>query len=203
MLGGLYEDLPPPSSSNSQTTSTQNISENSQKNAELKKPTVISEWSVGAKIVPPSLRRLDVEQPPVPIPILKPRSVHLKPPQKKKPPKKKHTPTSVSMNHSQVSSGSEPSLQTSSSTSEDISSEVDDQYDPIKPNDYEIFLEKRTEMHRREKEQERERELDLLEALKPKKPEFQPPSSYFVDVSNEETAKQDPPDEDIDWDCIE
>jgi splicing factor 45 len=193
MLGGLYEDLPPPSSAGGKEGS------DDKNPVEPKKLTVISEISAPAKLVPPALRNKQTA-PPAPAPLppgnLKPRAVVKKPAahtQQKKPPKKKPPPMTkpapVQSQELLPPIHSEPSLQEA----------VEDQYDPARPNDYEKYLDERKEEKRREIEALREKELELLESLKPKIAEFQPPSSYFNDDVQPEQPPQPPQKTTLKW----
>jgi splicing factor 45 len=132
MLGGLYGDLPPPSS------------------AEEEKPSNATVWSSSAKMAPPTLRKsLSVFAPPQTIlkSQTKPKTATLAPAQPK------IAISSVGPAHS-VSVVPEDVAQTALVG---VTSTVMEEYDPGRPNDYEEY---RREKKRKAMEAEMRRELE-------------------------------------------
>lgn len=179
MLGGLYGDLPPPSTSADEEKSTSN-----------------SVWSSSAKMAPPTLRKPSSTLAP-PQTILK--SQHSQGKSKSPILLQNKTPTTTTSslfpNHGTKSPSFQPALM-------GVTSTVIEEYDPARPNDYEDYrrekkrrvleAEMKRELERRrqeEEEREREREQREREAAEREEKDHQSRSSS-LNISGEEAWKR-------------
>ncbi|XP_042414010.1 DNA-damage-repair/toleration protein DRT111, chloroplastic-like [Zingiber officinale] len=132
MLGGLYGDLPPPSTADEERSSSSSV------------------WSSSAKMAPPTLRKQSI--------ILQPQSVlknqqsHIKA-KSSLTPQVKELGASAPLNLSE-NGGKAPSFQPALVG---VTSTVLEEYDPARPNDYEDY---RREKKRKTAEEEMKRELE-------------------------------------------
>lgn len=179
MLGGLYGDLPPPSS-------TPSTDEERSSN---------SVWSSSAKMAPPTLRKPSSTFAP-PQTILKNQQSQAK----SKTPILPQTKTLSAAPASLPDNGTKsPSFQPALVG---VTSTVIEEYDPARPNDYEDYrrekkkqaleAEKKRElerMRREEEEREREREQRLREAAEREEKDYQARSSS-LNISGEEAWKR-------------
>ncbi|KAI4368062.1 hypothetical protein MLD38_016668 [Melastoma candidum] len=137
MLGGLYGDLPPPSSDepkNSSSTATASSTS-----------TATSVWSTAAKFAPPTLRKPSSVS--APQTLLKPKSIPPKPSPAPAPapvlPRPPSPDAAVAPPANLVA----------------VTSTIVDEYDPARPNDYEDY---RRERRRKAAEAERLKEIERL-----------------------------------------
>lgn len=128
MLGGLYGDLPPPSS------------------AEEERSTNSTVWSSSAKMAPPALRKPSVFAPP-------PSVLRSQQSQKPKPAAPKPAPAPAARDDGGARSRSLPEQPALVA----VTSNVVEEYDPVRPNDYEEY---RREKRRRAAEAEMKREVE-------------------------------------------
>ncbi|KAK1425614.1 hypothetical protein QVD17_20968 [Tagetes erecta] len=173
MLGGLYGDLPPPSSSDEDP------------HTKTPKPSSSNVWSSSVKMAPPTLRK----------PSSSSSSSHIPPPktlikpQQIKPRSLSSTPLHIS-NQTPVKSNQEPLLNQPALVG--VTSSVIEEYDPARPNDYEEYKRERkkkaaeAEMkreidRRRKEEEEREKERELVKEKEREK---------SLNVSGEEAWKR-------------
>ncbi|KAK1425611.1 hypothetical protein QVD17_20965 [Tagetes erecta] len=173
MLGGLYGDLPPPSSSDEDP------------HTKTPKPSSSNVWSSSVKMAPPTLRK----------PSSSSSSSHIPPPktlikpQQIKPRSLSSTPLHTP-NQTPVKSNQEPLLNQPALVG--VTSSVIEEYDPARPNDYEEYKRERkkkaaeAEMkreidRRRKEEEEREKERELVKEKEREK---------SLNVSGEEAWKR-------------
>lgn len=130
MLGGLYGDLPPPSSAEEERSANSTV------------------WSSSAKMAPPALRKPSVFAPP-------PSVLRSQQPQKPKPAAPKPAPAPVARDDGGGGARSRSLPEPPALVA--VTSSVVEEYDPVRPNDYEEY---RREKRRRAAEAEMKREVE-------------------------------------------
>ncbi|KAL6991982.1 hypothetical protein U1Q18_010093 [Sarracenia purpurea var. burkii] len=170
MLGGLYGDLPPPSSTDEdRATNSSNV------------------WSSSAKMAPSTLRK----------PAFAPPQTILKPQLKTKPVNLAHQPKAVSSTVVTDDGGRSPAFQPALVG---VTSTVMEEYDPARPNDYEEYrkekkrkameAEAKKELERRRQQEEEERERREREVAADRERERDHGGDSRLNISGEEAWKR-------------